>query len=190
LKYGGAAVVVGQISGWAPIAGEQISGGYQVVWKANGADLYTLWTTDSGGNFVSFIPAMSGSSSVLKSAETAFQQDLNGDGALNSAPAVGQIALIPNLGAPADAGLAAGHDTFVFASNHSAIKNAAGVTAPDDHLHAPGRELAMLVQEAQSQDVAFQWICKQGLGGPGGFASVVPTDVEIADLQAKGFNFH
>src|SRR5258706_49033 len=27
LKYGGAPVVVGQIAGWAPIAGEQISGG-------------------------------------------------------------------------------------------------------------------------------------------------------------------
>ena len=62
LKYGGAAVVVGQIPDWAPIAGEQISGGYQVVWKANGADQYTLWTTDSSGNFVSYIPAMSGSS--------------------------------------------------------------------------------------------------------------------------------
>ena len=56
LKYGGAAVVAGQISGWAPIAAEQISGGYQVVWKANGADQYTLWTTDSSGNFVSYIP--------------------------------------------------------------------------------------------------------------------------------------
>ena len=80
LKYCGTAVVAGQISGWAPIAAEQISGGYQVVWKANGADQYTLWTTDSSGKFVSYIPAMSGSSSVLKSAETTFQQDLNGDG--------------------------------------------------------------------------------------------------------------
>ena len=82
LKYGGAPVVVGQIAGWAPIAGEQISGGYRVVWKANGADQYTIWTTDSSGNFVSFIPAMSGSSTVLKSAETTFQQDLNGDGTI------------------------------------------------------------------------------------------------------------
>ncbi|XSC48118.1 hypothetical protein ACF1BQ_007750 [Bradyrhizobium sp. RDT10] len=160
-----------------------------MVWKANGADLYTLWTTDSSGNFMSFIPAMSGSSSVLKSAETTFQQDLNGDGAMNSAPlpAIGKIALSPNLGAPADAGLAAGNDTFVFAPNHSAI--APGTTAPDD-LPATGRELAMLIQEAQSQHVAFQWIGERGFGGPSGFASVVPTDVEIADLHAKGFIFH
>ncbi|UPK02139.1 M10 family metallopeptidase C-terminal domain-containing protein [Bradyrhizobium sp. 170] len=191
LKYGGAPVVVGQIAGWAPIAGEQISGGYQVVWKANGADQYTLWTTDSSGNFVSFIPAMPGSSSVLKSAETTFQQDLNGDGTINSTPlpAAGQIALSPNLAALANASLAAGNDTFVFASNHSAITNAAGVTAPDD-LPATGRELATLVQEAQSQHVAFQWIGEHGFGSPGGFASVVPTDVEIADLHAKGFIFH
>ncbi|MGY2904987.1 M10 family metallopeptidase C-terminal domain-containing protein [Bradyrhizobium sp. URHC0002] len=191
LKYGGAPVVVGQIPGWAPIAGEQISGGYQVVWKANGADQYTLWTTDNSGNFVSFIPAMSGSSAVLKSAETTFQQDLNGDGTINSTPlpAAGQIALSPNLAALANAGLAAGNDTFAFASNHSAITNAAGVTAPDD-LPATVRELATLVQEAQGQHVAFQWIGGHGLGSPGGFASVVPTDVEIADLHAKGFIFH
>ena len=189
LKYGGTAVVAGQISGWAPIAGEQISGGYQVVWKANGADLYTLWTTDSNGNFVSYIPAMSGSSSVLKNAETTFQQDLNGDGVLNSAPAVGQIALSPNLAAPDDAGLTAGNGTFVFASNHSAPTNDAGVTAPDD-LPANGRELALLVQEAQSQHIAFQWIGEHGLGGTGGFASVIPTDVEVAGLHAKGFIFH
>ena len=61
LKYGGAAVVVGQIRLGADRGGAN-SGGYQVVWKANGADQYTLWTTDSSGNFVSYIPAMSGSS--------------------------------------------------------------------------------------------------------------------------------
>ncbi|WP_276326863.1 M10 family metallopeptidase C-terminal domain-containing protein [Bradyrhizobium valentinum] len=185
LKYGGTAVVVGQIPGWAPIAGEQISGGYQVVWKANGADLYTLWTTDSSGNFMSFIPAMSGSSSVLKSAETTFQQDLNGDGARNSAPlpAIGQITLGPSLGAPADAGLAAGNDTFVFAPNHSAITNALGATVLDD-LRANGGELAMLVQEAQSQ-----WIGEYGFDGTGGFVNVVPTSIEIANLHAKGFIF-
>jgi hypothetical protein len=128
---------------------------------------------------------------VLTSAETIFQQDLNGDGTISSTPlpAAGQIAFSPNLAALADAGLAAGNDTFVFASNHCAITNAAGVTAPVD-LPATGQELAMLVQEAQSQHVAFQWIGQHGLDGPGGFASVVPTDVEIAGLHAKGFIFH
>ena len=42
LKYGGAVVVVGQIPGLGTDCGEQVSGGYQVVWKANGADQYTL----------------------------------------------------------------------------------------------------------------------------------------------------
>jgi hypothetical protein len=134
---------------------------------------------------------MPGSSAELKSAETTFQQDLNGDGAINSTPvpAAGKIALNPNLAAQANAGLAAGNDTFAFASSHSALTNDAGVAALDD-LPANGRELAMLIQEAQSQHVAFQWIGEHGVGGPGGFASIFPADVEITGLHAKGFIFH
>src|SRR5436189_25525 len=82
LKYGGAPVVVGQIAGWAPIEIGRASCRERVEWSADGADLYKNWTTDSNGNFVSFIPAMSGSSTVLESAETTFQQDLNGDGVI------------------------------------------------------------------------------------------------------------
>ena len=81
LKIGGAAIVAGQAGTWAPIGVEQAAGGFEVVWKNAAADQYTIWTTDSGGNFLSLLAAnVSGTSSTLENLETAFQQDLNSDG--------------------------------------------------------------------------------------------------------------
>ena len=51
LKYGGAAVVAGQFGSWAPIGAEQTASGYDVAWKNPGADQYTVWSTDSSGNY-------------------------------------------------------------------------------------------------------------------------------------------
>ena len=47
-----------------------------------GTDQYTVWSTDSNGNFISNVIGgiVSGSSSALESLETSFHQDLNGDG--------------------------------------------------------------------------------------------------------------
>ena len=81
LKYAGAAVVTGEFGTWAPIGAELTTTGYEVAWKATGADLYTAWSTDSSGNYTSnIIGAVSGTSSALESLETSFYQDLNGDG--------------------------------------------------------------------------------------------------------------
>jgi serralysin len=80
LKQNGVDVTQGQFGGWTPIAAEQISGGYEVAWKVAGADQYTIWTTDSGGNYLSFSSIMSGSSATLQGGEARFHQDLNGDG--------------------------------------------------------------------------------------------------------------
>jgi serralysin len=83
LKYGGPAVVAGQFGGWTPIGAEQAAGGYDVAWKIPGADQYTVWNTDSSGNYLSnLIPAVSGSSAALEALETTFHQDLNGDGTI------------------------------------------------------------------------------------------------------------
>ena len=83
LKYGGAAVVAGQFGAWAPIGAEQTASGYEVAWKVTGADQYTVWNTDSSGNYVSnAIGAVSGTSAALESLETSFHQDLNGDGVI------------------------------------------------------------------------------------------------------------
>ena len=81
LNYGGAPVVVGQFGLWTPIAAEQTASGYEVAWQETGADHYTVWFTDSSGNYVSGpFNTVSGTSAALESFETSFQQDLNGDG--------------------------------------------------------------------------------------------------------------
>ena len=40
-------------SPWVAIAAEQTSNGYEVAWKIAGADQYTVWFTDSNGNYIS-----------------------------------------------------------------------------------------------------------------------------------------
>jgi 20S proteasome alpha/beta subunit len=83
LKMYGAAVVAGQMYGYAPIAVEKTASGYQVAWKLAGQDQYSVWNTDNNGNYVSnAVGIASGSSSTMKSLETSFQQDLNGDGVI------------------------------------------------------------------------------------------------------------
>src|SRR5207244_2588333 len=81
LKYSGVDYMAGQLGGWTPIAAEATANGYQVAWKLSGADQYTIWYTDSNGNYVSSaIGGVSGSSTAFESFESSFYQDLNGDG--------------------------------------------------------------------------------------------------------------
>ena len=82
LQYNGAPVVAGQSGGWAPIGAEQTASGYEIAWKLTGADQYGVWNTDSSGNYLSSIGVVSGASTALKSLETSFHQDLNGDGVI------------------------------------------------------------------------------------------------------------
>ncbi len=83
LKSGGTSFAASS-SPWAPIAVEQTATGYQVAWKLAGQDQYTVWNTDKSGNYLSHaIGVVSGNSSILKSFEASFQQDLNGDGTIS-----------------------------------------------------------------------------------------------------------
>ena len=84
LKQGGAAVTTGEFAGWAPIAAVEVAGGgYDVAWKNTSTGQYTVWSTDSSGNYLSdFIVPVSGNSTALESIETTFNQDLNGDGTI------------------------------------------------------------------------------------------------------------
>ena len=87
LKYAGANVVAGQFGAWTPIGAEQTASGYEVAWKITGADQYTVWNTDSSGNYISnIIGVVSGTSTALESLETSFHQDLNGDGVIGLFP--------------------------------------------------------------------------------------------------------
>src|SRR5205814_533340 len=89
LKYGGAAVTVGQFDPYMPIAVEQIAGGYQVALKYAAGNQFSIWNTDSNGNFISYA-VYSGNSTTLKSLETSFHQDLNGDSTVGAAAVTSQ----------------------------------------------------------------------------------------------------
>ena len=81
---------------WTPIGAEKTATGYQVAWKEASTGLYTAWNTDNNGNYVSHVSsltgsmsggAVSGTNSGLKSLETSFHQDLNGDGQIGASSA-------------------------------------------------------------------------------------------------------
>ena len=79
--YNGALVAVGEFGSWMPIGAEKTASGYEVAWHVTGADQYSVWNTDSSGNYLSnAVGVVSGNSFALQSVETSFQQDLNGDG--------------------------------------------------------------------------------------------------------------
>jgi serralysin len=81
LKFTGQDVVSGQFGDWTPIAVEKTAAGYEIAWKSLGSNLFSLWNTDGNGNYIANIDgAVSGTDPTLVSAETFFQQDLNGDG--------------------------------------------------------------------------------------------------------------
>ena len=85
-KYKGSPVAVGQYE-WSFIGVEQTASGYKVAMRIPGTDQYTVWNTDSNGNFVSNGTGgviVSGSSSAITSLEPSFNQDLNGDGVIGA----------------------------------------------------------------------------------------------------------
>ena len=93
LKYGGADVVAGEFGAWTPIGAVRTATGYDVAWKAAGADAYTAWSTDSNGNYITAIIGygVPGADRSLEVLETTFQQDLNGDGKIGPAAQVIQV---------------------------------------------------------------------------------------------------
>ena len=82
-------VMVGEFGGWTPIGAVQTAGGYDIAWQNAGTNQYTVWTTDSNGNYAgNLVGAVSGNSYALESLESVFNQDLNGDGVTGLNPLV------------------------------------------------------------------------------------------------------
>nr|WP_249797802.1 Ig-like domain-containing protein [Bradyrhizobium sp. 199] len=107
LKYAGADFVNGSDHTWAPIAAEKTATGYEVVWKEASTGQYTAWNTDNNGNYVSHVDTLTGSTSGgsvsgtdsgLKSLETSFHQDLNGDGQIGTSTATAPTSPTPITG--------------------------------------------------------------------------------------------
>jgi 20S proteasome alpha/beta subunit len=84
LKLSGTPVTAGQFVGnWTPLGAEATASGYEVAWENVGANQYTVWSTDSSGNYLSnLIGLVSGSSTALEALEPSFSQDLNADGTI------------------------------------------------------------------------------------------------------------
>ena len=73
LSYNGAPVTAGEFGSWTPIGAEKTASGYEVAWQVTGADQYSVWNTDSSGNYLSnAVGAVSGNSFALQSVETEF----------------------------------------------------------------------------------------------------------------------
>ncbi|PPQ20868.1 protease [Bradyrhizobium sp. AC87j1] len=122
LKYAGATVIAANFGTWSVTAAEQVSGGgYDVVWKNSANGHYSVWSTDSTGNFLTTLaaaPEVLGNDPSLKALEPTLHQDLNGDGAIGAAP-------------PATAGLGASGDGFAFNFTESGISSAVPSELPD-----------------------------------------------------------
>jgi hypothetical protein len=83
--------MAGIAGGWTPIAVEKTTTGYEIAWKAVSGNQFTVWNTDSNGNYISDIGVVAGNSSALKSLESGFGQDLNGDGQIGGAISLTQV---------------------------------------------------------------------------------------------------
>jgi hypothetical protein len=133
LKYDGADVTAGEFGGWVPIGAVQTASGYEVAWVIPGANEYTVWNTDSSGNYLSNVfGAVPGNSYALESLETLFNQDLNGDGVIGLYAAPGTTLQISEaLTAPsgtATIGTGAALELFAADSASVTFQNSTGTT--------------------------------------------------------------
>jgi hypothetical protein len=147
-------VTAGEFGGWAPIGAVQTASGYDVAWKVAGADQYSVWNVDAGGNFTSSTAVMSGTSTALESFETTFHQDLNSDGVIGIPPVVtSAVATNQTAAAPAAESVPAaapGSGSFVFDPNfgHVTIINST-VPAGIDFSHEVFANLNALLAAAK-----------------------------------------
>jgi hypothetical protein len=89
LEEGGVAVTAGSLGGWQPIGAQKTDTGYEVVWSLfnNGVsqDTYTVWNTDSGGNYTSSaLGLVSGQNFNLEDLNVSFGENLNGASSLST----------------------------------------------------------------------------------------------------------
>ena len=197
LKYAGAAVVAGQFGAWTPIGAEQTATGYEVAWKVTGADQYTVWNTDSSGNYVSnAFGAVSGASSALESLETSFHQDLNGDGTIGIPAAQAPSGITSGPVSQAASVTIASNDTFVFRPGVGAdvIANAGNAeTIELDGFSSVtnNAQLAALLNDAQTGQ--SQALFQSTNGGHdtvidlGNHDSITLMNVHISELHASNF---
>jgi hypothetical protein len=207
LKYAGADVVAGEFGGWAPIGAEPTASGYEIAWKVTGADQYTIWNTDSNGNYISFSAVVSGADNSLKSIETSFHQDLNGDGVIGPTVAASFAGVdsssqsSTNSPATHSVAVAIGggeNDIFIFKPGMGAdtIVNAtSAVTVELDGFSsvADNNQLQTLLHDAQTGHMQSLFEMPNGhdtVINLGNHDSITLTNVQVIDLHASNFIIH
>ena len=159
----GTAVVAGTLGGWTPIGAAQTANGYEIAWKLPGNNLFTVWNTDSNGNYVSDpMGAVPGTSVALEAAESSFNQDLNGDGVIGLKPIV-----------MASTTSALGSTALVQLGNNYFLYTAAGTTGPELKINGTDVVAGTLggwtpigaVQTASGYEVALEPSGQQSLYG-------------------------
>jgi hypothetical protein len=162
LKISGAAVTAGQYGTWAPIGAEQTASGYDVAWKDPGSGQYSVWSTDSNGNYLSnLVGQVSGTNATLESLETTFQQDLNGNGVIGIPPLAVGAPVTESHASPA---AMAAEDSFLFRSDlgngfmdavKTSLTDGLFLAQPDHRAEAlavlpnPSEEMARVITELQ-----------------------------------------
>jgi hypothetical protein len=205
LKFGGAVYVAGQFGTWSPIGGEATSGGYVVAWKDAATGLYTVWSADSNGNFISnLLSKVSGTSTSLESIETTFHQDLNGDGVINTPSTVLEISgkVVLNLSnmtqaATIDAGAtlelsnaASGSITFKASTGNLVLDHASQFTGTLIGLTGDGT--ASNSNQIDLKDIAYGSGTSVSFSGntSGGVLTVVDAQNHAAHLSLLGDYTH
>ncbi|QDF36263.1 heparin lyase I family protein [Bradyrhizobium symbiodeficiens] len=140
LKYAGSAVIAANWGSWSVIGAEQVTGGgYDVVWKDSSSGHYSVWSTDSSGNFVATLgsaPEMLRSDAALKALESTLQQDLNGDGTITAPVVVG-----------------GGNGTTIEALGSTSVVLNGG----NYHLNSVGTSTGPILKYAGSKVIAANW---------------------------------
>jgi serralysin len=194
LKYGGSAQVVGAAGTWSPIGAEATSTGYDVAWKDAASGQFSIWSTDSNGNFQAYLTgAVVGTGATLESYEPILHQDLNGDGVIGVPAATSSQ---PASVSQAAAVTVVNNDTFVFKPGIGAdvVANAGSASTIElDGFSSvtSDSQLAALLHEAQaSQPQALFHPTPDGHGtviSLGNQDSITLTNIHIADLHASNF---
>ena len=188
LKYGGADVVAGQFGAWAPIGAEQTASGYEVAWKITGTDQYTVWNTDSSGNYLSDTGYLLANSPTLETLETSFNQDLNGDGTIG----------IPTLATSGNATQSivtiggASNEGFIFhpIAGAETIVNAASSDKTELDGFQPVGAINLTALLTAAQDIGYLHALHLTNGSADTLGNHDGINVQISDLHASNFIIH
>jgi serralysin len=197
LQYNGSPVTAGEFmvngSTWTPIGAAATSTGYEVAWKLGTTGTYSVWATDSTGNYTSnlFLPG-SGKSTAFETLETSFNQDLNGDGVIGIPVATLPVSTVPTSSVPL-----VSNDSFLFRSDlgNEIGSNIAstGLVQSTEHFPLAGIKPQVFFHEVQATLATLLQIANgehDSAMNPGGHNSVTGLNIHFDDLHASGFFFH